>query len=68
MDLCYCARAFSTCRAWASHCNGFSCCGAWALGHVSFNSYCTRAELPLGMWDLPGPGSDPCPTHWQADS
>ena len=20
------------CSAWASHCGGFSCCGAWALG------------------------------------
>ena len=20
------------CGAWASHCGGFSCCGAWALG------------------------------------
>ena len=20
------------CNAWASHCSGFSCCGAWALG------------------------------------
>ena len=22
----------SGCGAWASHCGGFSCCGAWALG------------------------------------
>ena len=21
-----------SCRAWASHCGGFSCCRAWALG------------------------------------
>ena len=37
-----CTWAFSSCgqrgllfvamRAWASHCGGFSCCGAWALG------------------------------------
>ena len=35
-----CVRAFSLqqvgatlrCGAWASHCGGFSCCGAWALG------------------------------------
>ena len=35
-----CVRAFSSCGepgathrcgAWASHCGGFSCCGAWAL-------------------------------------
>ena len=29
----YCfAWAFSSCRAWASHCSGFSCCGAQAPG------------------------------------
>ena len=22
----------SSCGAWSSHCNGFSCCGAWTLG------------------------------------
>ena len=27
-----CARAFSSCCAWASHCGGFSCCGERALG------------------------------------
>ena len=26
------AWAFSSCGAWASHCGGFSCCRAWALG------------------------------------
>ena len=25
---------FSSCGAWASHCGGFSCCGAEALGHA----------------------------------
>ena len=41
LGLCCCARAFSSCSmqgplfvfgAWASHCNGFSCYGARALG------------------------------------
>ena len=27
-----CAQAFSSCGERASHCCGFSCCGAWALG------------------------------------
>ena len=27
-----CRRAFSSCSEWASHCGGFSCCRAWALG------------------------------------
>ena len=41
LDLCCCAQAFLwlrragaalRCGAWASHCAGFSCCGARALG------------------------------------
>ena len=41
LGLLCCARAFSSCSergstlhcgAWASHCSGFSYCGAWALG------------------------------------
>lgn len=24
--------------------------------------------LPHGVWDPPGPGSNPCPQHWQTDS
>ena len=27
-----CGWVFSSCSAWASHCCGLSCCGAWALG------------------------------------
>ena len=43
---CY-AQAFSSCGKWqrlssfsveTSHYSGFSCCGAWALGHVGFSS------------------------------
>ena len=43
-----CVRAFSgcgeqglltSCGAWASHGNGFSCCRAQALGLVGFSSY-----------------------------
>ena len=46
-DLHCCARAFSSCgeqgllSSWgaqASHCGGFSCCRAWALGHAGFSS------------------------------
>ena len=41
LGLCWCTWAFSSCSewgatphcgAWASHCSGFSCCGARALG------------------------------------
>ena len=50
--------------AWASHCGDFSCCRAWALGHVVFSSCGSRtlkhrlsscgpqALLLHGMWNL----------------
>ena len=28
----------SSCGVWASHCGGFFCCGARALGHAGFSS------------------------------
>ena len=65
--LCYCTWAFSSCGEWkatlgcsvrASRCSGFSC-GTQALGHVNFSSCDTWAQLPLAMWDLPGPGIEP---------
>ena len=37
------SEGYFSCWAWASHCNGFSYCGA-------------RASLLCGIWDLPGPG------------
>ena len=49
---------------------GFFCCEARALEHVGFsdcvsqalehrlNSCGSRAELPHGMWDLPGSGTE----------
>ena len=30
------------CGAWASHCSGFSCCAAWALG--------TQASVVVACW------------------
>ena len=54
------------CGARASHCGGFSCCGARALGAWAsvvvargFNSCGSRASLLRGMWDLPRPGLEP---------
>ena len=58
----------SGCDVQASHCSGFSCCWAWALGPKGFsscssralgyrlNSYGVAVLLLCGMWDLPGPG------------
>ena len=53
LGLCCCAWAFSSCcelgatlrcSAWASHCSGFSCCGAQALEHAGFSSCGTWAQ------------------------
>ena len=46
------------CSARASHCSGFSCGRARALERM-LSSCGTRAYLPRGMWDLPGPGIEP---------
>ena len=61
-----CAWAFPGCGARASHCSGFSCCGAWDLGmQASVVAACrlsscgARAWLLHSMWDLPGPGIEP---------
>ena len=54
-------RLFSSCSnwgllsswaVWASHCGGFSCCRAWALGHVGLRSCGAQAYLPHGKWNL----------------
>ena len=72
-----CTRAFVSCGERGllsiqdgrdSHCGGISCWGARALECVGFSSWGTRALLPGDMWDLPGPGPNPCPLHWQTDS
>ena len=59
MGLCCCARAFSSCNeqgllhcsSWASHCSGFSCCGAWALG-TQASVAVARGLSSCGMWAL----------------
>ena len=61
------------CNARASHCSGFSFCGAWASvvvarGPSSCGSWAlelrlsscgAQAQLLHGMWDLHGPGIEP---------
>ena len=39
------------CGAWASHCGGFSCCGAWALG-VWASVAVARGLSSCGSWAL----------------
>ena len=65
------AGAVLRCSVRASHCGGFSCCGARALGTrasvvvvrglQSAGSVVMTHGLELlhGMWDLPGPGLEP---------
>ena len=66
--------------AWASHCCGFSCCGARALGTRAsvvvarglesagsvFVAHGFSCSMACGIF--PGQGSNLCPLHWQADS
>ena len=46
---------------------GFSSCGSRAVEH-RLSSCDVRVSLLHGMWDLPGPGPNLCPLHWQTDS
>ena len=48
----------SSCSAQASHWDGFSCCGPWALENRLY-SWGTWAYLPHDMWDLLTPGFKP---------
>ena len=65
--LCCCPWTFSSCseqgctslQCTASHCIGFSCCRAQALGHVGFSTYGAGALLIRGMWGLPRSGIEP---------
>ena len=59
LGLCCCARAFSSCGeqgllccgAWASHCGGFSPCGARALG-TRASVVVARGLSSCGSWAL----------------
>ena len=52
------------CRgAQASHCGGFSCCGARAL-----EPGLSRCSCLVACGIFPEQGSDPRPLHWEADS
>ena len=68
----FCSRTFSncgergllsSCSVMASHCSGFSCCGALGSVVVAYGLSC-----PVACWIFLDQGSNPCPLHWQADS
>ena len=74
------AGATLRCGAWASHCSGFSCCGAWALGTWASVVVARRLQSTVSVvvahWlscstacgIFLDQGSNPCPLHWQVDS
>ena len=70
-----------SCGVWASHCQGFSCCGARPLGHSGFRSCGSQAlkhRLNIVAHGLsrpainkisPDQGWNPlCLLHWQVSS
>ena len=80
LGLCCCAQVFASlqragatpcCGAWASHCCGFSCFGAWALG-----VWASVVAAPGSVVVVPrlrcskarGIFSILCPLYWQVDS
>ena len=70
------AGATLCCGARASHCGGFSCCGAQALGTQTSLAVARRLSS-CGSWaqflcglekcgTFPDQGLNPCPLYWQA--
>ena len=72
LGLCCFALALSSCGAWASHCGGFSFCGAQeSMEHrcASFSSCGSdRPSCPMACGIFPDQGLNPWLLHWQADS
>ena len=62
------ARATLRCCVQASHCGGFSCCGAWALGAWASVVVVHGLSCSTAWGIFPDQGSNPCPLHWQTNS
>ena len=56
------------CSARASHCGGFSCCRARALGPQASVVVAHGLSCSAACRIFLDQGSNPCPLHWQADS
>ena len=52
----------------ASDYGGFSCCGAWALGHAGSVVQVFGLSCPVACGIFPDRGWNSSPLHWQADS
>ena len=77
LGLLCCAWAFSSCGKWgllfccgaqASHCRGFSCCGARALGTRASVVVAHGLSCSVACGIFLDQGLNPFPMHWQADS
>ena len=57
----------SNCGTWTSHCGGFSCCRAWALGRVGsvVVAHGLSCSVPYGIFL--DQESNLCPLCWQVD-
>ena len=56
------------CGVQASHCGGFSCCGAQALGMQASVVVARGLSCSAACGIFPDQGLNLCPLHWQADS
>ena len=76
LGLCFCARAFSSCGKrgplFIAVRGPLTVTASLVAEHRlqtrRLSSCGSQAQLLRGMWDLPRPGLEPCPLHWQADS
>ena len=58
----------SSCGAQTSDCGGFSCCGAWALGHAGSVVEAFGLSCLVACGIFPDRGWNLSPLHWQVDS
>ena len=56
------------CGAQASHCSGFSCCRAQAVGARASEVVAHRLRCLVAYGIFLDQGLNPCPLHWQAES
>ena len=68
VGLCCCSRAFSSCGVWASHWDGFFCCGTQALEHVDSAVVAHGLTCSAICGVFKDQGLNSCPRHWQANS
>ena len=61
-------RLLFNCSARASHCGGFLCCGAQALGHLSSVVMVHELSCPVAHGIFQDQGLNLCPLYWQVDS